>query len=33
MAVVKSNAELNRDNMKLEMQKLQKQFGANEQER
>ncbi len=29
MAVVKAN-ELNRDNMNLEMQKLQKQFGANE---
>ena len=30
MAVVKNNAELNRDNTKLEMRKLQKQFGGNE---
>ena len=30
MAVVKGNAELNRDKVKLEMQKFQKQFGANE---
>ncbi len=30
MAVVKSNAELKRDNINLEMQKLQKHFGANE---
>ena len=30
MAVVKNNAEMKRDNMKLEMRKLQKQFGANE---
>ena len=30
MAVVKTNAELDRDNMSLELQKLQKQLGANE---
>ena len=30
MAVVKTNTELSRDNVNLEMQKLQKQFGVNE---